>query len=175
MSLTTSKLSGVLVTAVMLALYPGAIGDNTSYGKTSQPKEPDSGNLRSFIELARKDVRQEKAMLLAANLDFTQDEAVDFWPIYNEYELELSKWYDKRLELIRNFVERAGALTDAEAQTVADETFEMENARTELKRKYFKRFSDVVGAKKSARFFQIENQLNAAIDLRVAAALPLIK
>jgi hypothetical protein len=138
-------------------------------------EEPDSGNLRSFLELARKDVRSEKAMLLAANMDFTRDEAVDFWPVYNEYELELSKWYDRRLELIKSFVDGAETLTDSEAQKLADAAFKLEDARTDLKRKYFKRFSKVVGAKKTARFFQIENQLNAAIDLRVAAVLPLIK
>jgi hypothetical protein len=32
-----------------------------------------------------------------------------------------------------------------------------------------------VPAKKAAQFFQIENQLNAALDLQLAAALPLIK
>jgi hypothetical protein len=30
-------------------------------------------------------------------------------------------------------------------------------------------------ATKAARFFQLENQLNMALDLQVAAALPLIK
>jgi hypothetical protein len=32
-----------------------------------------------------------------------------------------------------------------------------------------------VPAKKAAQFFQIENQINAAVDLQLAAALALIK
>jgi hypothetical protein len=43
----------------------------------------------------------EKAMLLAANIDFTEDEAVMFWPAYNEYELELGKWYSRRFDLLK--------------------------------------------------------------------------
>jgi hypothetical protein len=137
--------------------------------------EPDSGNLRTFVELVRKDVKTEKAIILAQNLDFTKDQAVDFWPVYSEYELDLGKWYDKRLSLMRDYLARGATLTDDQARKLADEVFTLEEKRTELKRKYFRKFSKVVGAKMTARFFQIENQLNAAIDLRLAAAMPLIK
>lgn len=139
------------------------------------PSEPDSGNLRSFIELVRKDVRLEKAMLLAANIDFTEDEAVTFWPAYNEYELELGKWYNRRFDLIKDYLAQEKTLTDEEARRLAENVFSTEAERTKLKRKYFRKFSKIVGAKKAVRFFQIENQLNAAIDLRIAASLPLIK
>lgn len=141
----------------------------------SSTAEPDSGNLRTFMELVRKDVRTEKALILAQNIDFTADEAVDFWPLYSEYELDLSKWYDQRFALIKGYLNDEKAMTDEQARKLADNVFSLEEKRTALKRKYFKKFSKVVGAKKAARFFQIENQLNAAIDLRIAAAVPLIK
>jgi hypothetical protein len=47
--------------------------------------------------------------------------------------------------------------------------------RTELKKAYFARFQEAVPATKAARFFQIENQLNMVLELRIAASLPLIK
>ena len=137
--------------------------------------EPDSGNLRTFVELVRKDIKAEKAIILAQNIDFTRDEAVDFWPLYREYELDLSKWYDNRLAMIRNYLDQQNSLTDDQARKLADQAFSSEQKRTDLKRTYYKKFSKVVGPKKAARFFQIENQLNAMIDLRLAAALPLIK
>jgi hypothetical protein len=58
---------------------------------------------------------------------------------------------------------------------LAKRTFDLEKKKVDLKSKYFKKFSKIMPAKKAARFFQIENQLNTAIDLRVAASLPLIK
>ena len=159
---------------IAAALFSAGIALNSadnSPGSTS----PDSGNLRTFIELVRKDVRTEKALILAQNIDFTKDEAVDFWPLYSEYELELSKWYDQRLALIKDYLDHEAVLSDEQARKLADNVFSLEEKRTDLKRKYYKKFSKIVGAKKAARFFQIENQLNAAIDLRIAAALPLIK
>src|SRR6185295_16460848 len=104
---------------------------------------PDSGNLRTFVELVRKDVRAEKALILAQNIDFTRDEAVDFWPLYSEYELELSKWYDRRLALIKGYLEHEKTMTDHQVRKLAEEVFGLEEKRTDLKRKYFKKFSRV--------------------------------
>jgi hypothetical protein len=139
------------------------------------PSEPDAGNLRTLVELVRKDVRTEKALILAQNIDFTKDEAVDFWPLYNEYELELTKWYDQRFTLVKGYFDRHATMTDDQTTKLADDVFSLEEKRTDLKRKYYKKFSKIVGPKKSARFFQIENQLNSLIDMRIAAEVPLIK
>ncbi|MCP5524209.1 MAG: hypothetical protein H7A46_21960 [Verrucomicrobiales bacterium] len=46
---------------------------------------------------------------------------------------------------------------------------------TKLEYDLYSSGAKVIPAKKTARFFQLENQLNAALDLRVAASLPLIK
>jgi len=162
-----------LVSAALLSV--GLLCQGGGGTTASTVDEPDSGNLRTFVELVRKDIKAEKAIILAQNIDFTRDEAVDFWPLYREYELDLSKWYDNRLAMIRNYLDQQNSLTDDQARKLADQAFSSEQKRTDLKRTYYKKFSKVVGPKKAARFFQIENQLNAMIDLRLAAALPLIK
>ena len=135
----------------------------------------DLGNLRSFVELARSDIRTQKALIVAENIPFTNDEAVEFWPLHREYDLELNKLLDLRYAGILEFFQNRDSLTDAQATDLAQRAFDLESKRTDLKRTYFKKFVEVIPAVKAARFFQIENQLNMAIDLQVAAALPLIK
>jgi hypothetical protein len=66
-------------------------------------------------------------------------------------------------------------MTDKDAARLAADVFDLEEKRTDLKRKFFKKFAKVIPARKAARFFQIENQINMALDLQVAGALPLIK
>lgn len=135
----------------------------------------DLGNLRTFVELARADIRTQKAVILAENIDFTADEAVEFWPVQREYELELNRLLDRRYELILRYARQYESMTDKDATQLAKDVFDLEAKRTALKRKYFRKFSRVVPALKAARFFQIENQLNMVVDLQVAASLPLIK
>jgi hypothetical protein len=137
--------------------------------------QPDEGNLRAFIELVRSDIQTEKATIIAENIKFTDEEADEFWPLHREYSLELSKLFDLRLNLIRKHVGHFDNLTDKQAKQLAADAFDLEEKRLKLKRTWFKKFAKVITARKAAQFFQLENQLNAAIDLRVAAALPLIK
>ena len=172
MKLCSPSSSWGLAAAVLLS---AGLTSPAADAPASSTAQPDAGNLRTFVELLRKDVRTEKAIILAQNIDFTEEEAVNFWPLYSEYELELSKWYDQRFALIKGYLDDERTMTDEETRKLARDVFSLEDKRTDLKRKYYKKFSKVVGAKKAARFFQIENQLNAVIDLRVAAALPLIK
>ena len=68
------------------------------------------------------------------------------------------------------FETSAGVPVNESAQAIA-----LEEKQTKLKRTYFKKSEKVVPGKKAAQFFQIETQINAALDVRLAAALPLIK
>jgi len=128
-----------------------------------------------FVALARSDLKTQKAMLIAENLPMTEEEAAEFWPLHHDYEVELSKLNDQKLALIVRYADNYKTMTDQEASELAKGSFDLEAKKTDLKRKYFQKFTKVIPATKAARFFQIENQVNLALDLRVAASLPLIK
>ena len=167
-------------TITLAALFASLVlaGNARAQGSDApRPTEPpvDAGNLRAFIELARSDIRTEKTLIIAQNMKFTDDEAVEFWALHNDYSNELNKLLDERLELLKQFAATYEVMTDKQAADLAGKVFNWEEKRTKLKRTWFKKFSQVVPAKKAAQFFQIENQLNAALELRLAASLPLIK
>lgn len=147
----------------------------TDLSSPSAAAQPDAGNLRTFIELARSDLKTQKAVVIAQNLPLTEAEAIEFWPLHREYETELSRLNDEKISLIARFARSFQTMTDQEAAELAKRTFDLEEKKTGLKRKYFKKFQKVIPATKAARFFQVENQINLALDLRVAASLPLIK
>jgi hypothetical protein len=164
-----------------LAILAGCLGGSASAPaqttNTSGAAEiaVDAGNLRAFIELARSDLKTQKTLIISQNIQFTADEAVEFWPLHSEYTLELNKLLDQRLVLLEQYAATYQNMTDAQATSLAKKIFDWEEKRVDLKRTWFKKFSKVVPAKKAAQFFQIENQLNAVLDLKLAAALPLIK
>lgn len=171
----TTGVGGALLGFALITMV--ALSAPAQQETANPPAAPriDDGNLRAFIELVRSDIQNEKATIIAENLALTEDEAFEFWPLHREYTLELGKLLDQRLELIRKHVASFENMTDKEAVQLADEVFGLEARRLKLKRTWFKKFSKVIPARKTAQFFQLENQLNAALDLRVAAALPLIK
>ncbi len=137
--------------------------------------KPDLGNLRLFIELARSDLKTQKAIILAENLPLTEEEGAEFWPLHREYQEAQAKLGDQKLALIQDYAANYQSMTDAKATELAKKSFDLEEKRTDLKRSYFKKFAKVIPAKKAARFFQLDNQLNMVVDLQVAASLPLLK
>lgn len=139
---------------------------------TPAPANPDQ--IEQFIALARSDLRQLKSTILTQNMILTGDESSKFWPLQREYDAAATELGGRRVELIRRLLEKGGTYSDAEAKKLAREVFALEHERTKLKETWFKKFLTVLPAAKAARYFQIENQLNAIIDLRVAAELPLI-
>jgi len=160
--------------AVGFGLSWAALGQDTATPRAAEPAL-DAGNLRAFIALARSDLKTEKTLIIAQNLQFTEDEAFAFWPLHSEYTLQLNKLLDQRLALLSAYAATYKNMTDERATDLAKRVFDWEEKHTKLKRTWFKKFGKVVPAKKAAQFFQIENQINAALDLRLAAALPLIK
>ena len=155
--------------------WSATITAQTTNATSAAEMSVDAGNLRAFIALARSDIKTGKTLIIAQNIQFTDDEAVEFWPLHSEYTVQLNKLLDQRLALLGEYAATYKNMTDQQATSLAKKIFAWEEKRVALKRTWFKKFSKVVPAKKAAQFFQIENQLNAAMDLQLAASLPLIK
>lgn len=170
-----SRRSFLRLGAVGAPLLPGALLAQGVQPSAAPQPSVDPGNLRAFVELARSGIRTQKALVIAENIDFTPDEAVEFWPLHRQYETELNVLLDERYAGILQFASQYGTMTYGQAAALARKSFDLEEKRTNLKRKYFKKFCKVILPLKAARFFQLENQLNMALDLQIAASLPLIK
>jgi hypothetical protein len=132
-------------------------------------------NIRAYIELLRSDVKSEAKDIVAEVMQLEAKEAKIFWPIYREYEQELSKQGDRKIELIRKYVDNFDSLSDATADQLVQSVFELEQARYNLKKTYYERFKKALSATTAARFLQINNQLLMLIDLQISSALPVVK
>ena len=107
--------------------------------------------------------------------DLSNTDAEAFWPIHREYETELSKLGDRRLNEVKRFAENYGSLTPEQVDGFAKEWFSLRNDRLKLRKKYFKRVSKATSSLVAARFVQIDDVIATLIDLQVAAELPLIE
>jgi hypothetical protein len=129
----------------------------------------------AYIELLRSDVKTKKVAIITEVMQFDDEQAKAFWPVYREYEVELSKMGDARIALIRDYAQNYETMTDEKAQELIQRALKLEERRTKLKKRYFKKFDKALSSKTVAKFFQLENQINLLIDLQIASELPLIK
>src|SRR5260370_33063193 len=97
------------------------MGHNLSADKEEAPKSAagdDASQPRTddFIELLRKDVRSEKKQSIAENMDLSDAEAEKFWPVYDRYAAELSRIYDTKIALLKDYVQSYSSMTGEQAE-----------------------------------------------------------
>jgi hypothetical protein len=127
------------------------------------------------LDLLRKDIRSKKKQLIAANLKLTDTEATKFWPIYDQYTAELIKINDKKFELVQNYADNWGKMTNEQSLSFIRQWLDMDILITQLRQKYVPIVSQVLDGKKSATFFQLDRRMSMMIDLQVSSQMPLVQ
>jgi len=166
--------TGAAIAAFALLMAPPQSARSQSTPAPTQ-KEIQSLNLTAYAELLRSEVRLEKAAILVEVMGFTEAEDKAFWPIYREYDAEMSKLSDERVALIADYARAFDTLTDADAEKLARRALDLEARRQALKAKVYDKVKSALSPKTALRFLQVEHQLLLIIDLQIAAALPIAK
>jgi hypothetical protein len=132
-------------------------------------------DLEPAIQMLRKDVGRDRREIVKANMLLTNSEAARFWPLYDQYRTEMHKVGDRRLKVITDYAANRDSMSEDEANRLGREWLDAEKQRVDIKEDYFKKFQkDGLSARTTARFFQIDQKLDAAVDAALAARIPLI-
>jgi polyhydroxyalkanoate synthesis regulator phasin len=129
------------------------------------------------MQILRDKIKADKKLVVAANMDLTEAEAKGFWPVYEEYQKDLTGINQRIGKLIESYAAdyRATALTDEQAQKLIDELVAIEKTEGGLQASYAPKLNKVLPAKKVARYLQIENKIRAALKYELAANIPVVQ
>jgi hypothetical protein len=129
------------------------------------------------MQILREKIKADKKLLVAGNMDLTESEAKGFWPIYEEYQNDLTAINQRIGKLIESYAAdyRANTLTDEKAKVLIDELVGIEQAEAGLKAASVPKLSKVLPQKKVARYLQIENKIRAVVKYELAEAVPLVQ
>ena len=127
------------------------------------------------IQLLRKDIRDQRKQLIAANLQLTPAEAEKFWPVYDQYIGELVANNNKKYVLIKRFVQTGGVLNDTEAEDSVQRWVSIDESVAALRVKYIPIFRKVLSAKNEALFYQLDRRVQLMIDLQLMALIPMVE
>jgi len=126
------------------------------------------------LDILRSTIRANKKALVAANLTLTDDEAAKFWSLYDEYQKELTGVNDRLVALIQDYTTHYAELTDEHALKLADQYLGVEEDRVKVRRGYLPQFGKILPGRKVARFFQIENKMEAVVRYDLASGIPVV-
>ena len=131
-------------------------------------------DLEPAIQMLRDEVGKDRRDIDKANMLLTNSEAARFWPIYDEYRAEIHKLGDRRVKLITDYAANRNAMSEDEAMRLLKEAIDIDKEKLDIQGDYVKKFNKELSARTTARFFHIEQKLDAIGDAARAAKIPLI-
>ena len=81
---------------------------------------------------------------------------------------------DSRVKIIRDLAESFETLDDAGSEKLLKAWLDYQEDRLKVRKSFLKKFNKAVPAKKTLRFVQIDNKLDAIIEFKLAEGIPLI-
>jgi hypothetical protein len=134
--------------------------------KTSASNDP-QGSPDDFVDLLRKDIRSQKKKIIAENMELSDVEAQKFWPVYDQYAAELSKIYDVKIALLKDYADNYSGMTGEQAENYIRKRADVEQSIMQLRLKYMPAFRKVLSGRETALFYQIDWRLGLAIDVQL--------
>jgi len=129
------------------------------------------------IELTRAAIKVQRKQIVAKNMPLTSMEKDKFWEVYRDYRNKMDSVNNRRVKLITGYADdiKNASLTDEKALSMLNEFISYERMRLITKQSFVDKFKDVLPSRKVARFFQIDNKLEAIINFDLARQIPLVQ
>ena len=126
------------------------------------------------VQLIRQDVQAQKNQIIADTMTFSESEAAAFWPVYKEYAGEQQAIAAKRWNVVVDYAQNIDKMDDQKARDLSQRMFAIDDEIQGLRKRYYPRFEKALGAKRAAKFYQVDNRLSLIVNLQLSSEIPLI-
>lgn len=143
----------------------------------TKPSAAQSTPTASNMQILAEKIKADKKLVVAANMQLTENEAKGFWPVYDAYQKDLRKLNQRLARVIKNYADayNKGSVSDQTAKKLINEAISIEDSEVKLKRSYLPKLEKVLPGMKVARYIQVENKIRALIRYELAANIPLVE
>ena len=158
----------VLLTIGLLFALLSVVAFSQTAGVSAKPVSD------SDIQLLRSDVQAGKNEIITATMQFSDAESTAFWPVYRDFARDQQVIGDDRVALIKDYATNYDSMDDAKAKDMVQRMINIEDKTLNLREDYWPKFMKALGAKRAAKFYQVDNRISLLINLQLSASIPLI-
>jgi hypothetical protein len=157
--------SRLLLAATLACVLSGTAGAADSGSVDATQAEP-----RVLLDT----IRANRKALVAVNLELSPQEAEKFWPLYDRYQKEVGASGDRVVAIIEDYTASFHDLSDDKAVKLMESYLAAEAERLKVRRAYLGEFAKILPGRAVARFYQIENKVDAILRYDLAASIPVV-
>jgi len=158
---------------IFLAIAAGLLAFSVVFPIPAWTQDKPADNM----QILQEKIKADKKLLVAQNMGLTDSEAKAFWPVYDQYQNDLTAINQRMVSLIESYAAdyKAQTLTDDKAKKLTNDLVAIQKAEGGLNESYVPKLSKVLPPKKVARYLQIENKIRAVIKYNLAQEIPLVQ
>ena len=142
---------------------------------TVRAAEPGPAAAQINLDVLRDAIRANRKALIAVNLGLTAEEAGKFWPLYERYQKEISVVGDRMTALVEDYIAHFRDLSNEKAMQLSGDYLAAEADRLQVRRAYLGEFGKILPGRTVARFYQIENKMDAILRYDLAGTIPVVE
>ncbi len=171
------NLTTVALRYAMAALLGAGLQSFVTAATFAQAKPSGNDKPASNLEIIHEKLKADKKLIVSKYMELTESEAKNFWPVYEEYQVDLQKSNERLLRLLQSYAAdyRSKSLTDEKAKKLLDEWIAIERDEGKRRAAFAPKVLQVLPPKKAARYLQIENEYRILLRYDLAATVPLVQ
>ena len=153
----------------------GLIGALTGAQFSLAQNKPAAGDKpASNLEIIHEKLKADKKLIVAKYMELTESEAKKFWPVYDEYQNDLTT-NQRLLRLLESYAAdyKSKSLTDEKAKTLLNEWIAIDQDDGKRRSTFAPKVLQALPPKKAARYLQIENEYRILLRYELAGVVPL--
>ena len=125
------------------------------------------------FEVAFQARETQRRASISSAMRFTDEEAEQFWPIYDQYRLAAKNIQRQQVRLVALYSKNTVGMDDKTASDLIDKALKVEEDSRAAKADYIKKVSSVLSGARYFRIFQIEMRLEALLLNGATKQIPL--
>jgi len=127
------------------------------------------------MEIVKEKIRTDKKLFIATNMQLTESEVKEFWPVYDAYQAELDRLVAREIKLIEDFAANYETMSNDVAKKLLNDSLLIDSNHLKLRQSYLAKFRGVLSDKKVARYYQLESKIDAVFEFELARKIPLVQ
>jgi hypothetical protein len=150
-----------------------ALSIPAAFGQTAEVKAKPITD--ADIQLLRSNLQADKNQIVSQTMHFTDAESSAFWPVYRDYARDQQLIGDERVQLIKDYAQQYDKIDDARAKNLTQRLLNIDAKFLNLRQDYWPKFEKAIGAKRAAKFFQVDNRLTLLVNVQLTSEIPLVQ
>ena len=140
----------------------------------AQAPAPEKGSAAA-VDAVRQAAKDDRRGLVERNMQLSAPEATKFWPIYDAYVKDLEGITKRQNRAVLDYVNQESSMSDANANRLVNELLGADADENKLRKKTYDKVRGAIGARKAARFLQVENKIRTLNRFDTASQVSLVK